>query len=101
MVNIIINKAILSGIIVFLLGFVIGSFWFSIFQWLIPVGTIITFLGVFYYLKTTDFEKEFEFKKGEGVLEYFWNVLALKIWTLIISLWMIFMNYMLITEGNI
>jgi hypothetical protein len=96
-----INKLIGFGILIFLIGFILGSFWIEYFQWLIPVGTIMTFLGLFYFIKITDLVAEFTKDKHEDILTYFWNVLVLKIWTFIFILWMIITNLILLTKGII
>ena len=96
-----INKLIGFGILIFLIGFILGSFWIEYFQWLIPVGTIMTFLGVFYFFKRTDLVGEFTKNKHGDILTYFWNVLVLKIWTFIFIVWMIFTNLILFSHGKI
>jgi hypothetical protein len=97
----IINRLIGYGILVFVVGFFAGQFWTFYLQWLIPIGTIMTFTGVFFFFKTTNLTEEFTKDKNEDVLTYFWNVIVLKLWTFIFMLWMIPMNIALLTQGTI
>lgn len=94
------NNLIGYGILVFLFGFFGGTFWFKHLQWLILVGASMTFSGIYFFFKRTDLWAEFAFN-GDDFLTYFWNVLALKIWTLIFALWMIVMVLTLLTTGQI
>lgn len=96
-----ITKLIGFGILIFLTGFVLSSFGVIAFQWLIPLGAIMNFLGIYFFFKSIDLGKEFEFKTGDDFLTYFWNVLVLKIWTFIFSVWMVIMIIELINHGHI
>lgn len=89
------------GILIFVVGFFAGLFWINYIQWLIPVGTIMTFTGVFFFFRTTNLSDEFAWDKEEDLLTYFWNVVVLKFWTFIFILWMIPMNVLLLTRGKI
>ena len=97
----IINKMIGYGILVFVVGFFAGQFLTTYLQWLIPIGTLMTFTGVFFYFKTTSLTEEFTKNRNDDVLTYFWNVIVLKLWTFIFMLWMIPMNIVLLTRGRI
>lgn len=97
----IVNRLIGYGILVFVVGFFTGQFWTVHLQWLIPIGTIMTFTGVFFFFKTTNLTDEFTKKKNDEFFTYFWNVIVLKLWTLIFVLWMIPMNIILLTRGRI
>jgi hypothetical protein len=94
-----INWLIGIGIFLFLIGFLIGFHWFRYLQLLIPIGSFMTFAGVIIFFIMTDLDKEFSKKPTDDYLTFFWNVLALKVWTFILMTWMIVMNIMLITEG--
>jgi hypothetical protein len=96
-----INRLIGYGILVFVVGFFAGQFWTPYLLWLIPIGTIMTFTGVFFFFKTTNLTDEFTKRKNDDVLTYFWNVLVLKLWTFMFMVWMITMNVVLLTEGKI
>src|SRR5690606_7540630 len=76
-----INRLIGYGILVFLIGFVAGVNWIKYLQLLIPVGSLMTFFGVFYFLKQTNLQEEFRMNPKDDVLTYFWDVLVLKLWT--------------------
>jgi hypothetical protein len=89
------------GILVFVVGFFAGQLLTAYLQWLIPMGTAMTFIGVFFFFKTTNLTVEFSKKKDDDILTYFWNVIVLKIWTLVFMLWMIPMNIILLTQGRI
>lgn len=94
------NNLIGYGILVFLFGFFAGTFWFKHFQWLILIGAGMTFSGIYFFFKKTNLWTEFAFD-GDDFLNYFWNTLALKIWTTIFALWMIVMVVILLTKGHI
>jgi hypothetical protein len=96
----VINRLIGYGILVFLIGFYTRQFLTENLQWLIPIGTLMTFTGVFFFFKTTNLTDEFTKNKNDDILTYFWNVIALKFWTFILILWMITMNITLFTHGR-
>jgi len=96
-----VTAVILFGSAIALMGYIIGHNWVQYFQWFIPLGTFIVFLGIYYFFKTVDLAKEFEFKDDDDFLAYFWNVLVLKIWTFIIFIWMILGSLKLIRNGEI
>ena len=96
-----INRLIGYGILIFLFAFFMGTYGWKYLQWLILVGAGLTFLGIYFFFKTTDLSIEFAFKAGDDFLTYFWKVLALKIWTFILSLWMMVMIFELLTKGHI
>ncbi len=89
------------GILVFVLGFSLGQILNTYLLWLIPIGTLMTFTGVFFFFKMTNLKKEFTKDPSDDILTYFWNVIALKLWTFIFMLWMISMYIILLMEGKI
>ncbi len=93
-----VNRLIAIGILIFVLGFFTGQFINALLLWLIPIGSTMTFIGVFLYFKTTNLSDEFNFKQNDDVLTYFWNVIVLKLWTLIFMLWMIPVNFTFLTQ---
>ncbi len=94
-----INRLIGYGILVFLIGFFLGVNWIKSVQLLIPIGSLMTFFGVFYFLKQTNLREEFRMNPKDDVLTYFWDVLVLKLWTCMFLILMIVMNLMLIKGG--
>lgn len=94
-----INRLIGYGILVFLIGFFLGVNWIKSVQLLIPIGSLMTFFGAFYFLKQTNLQEEFRMNPKDDVLTYFWDVLVLKLWTCMFLIWMIVMNLMLIKGG--
>lgn len=64
-----------------------------------PIGSLMTFAGVFFFFKDTNLNEQFREPDHEDVLTYFWNVIVLKLWTFIFVLWMIVMNLMLLAKG--
>jgi hypothetical protein len=66
---------------------------------LMPVGSLMTFAGVFFFFKDTNLTEQLRKDPNEAVMTYFWNVLVLKLWTFIFVLWMIVMNITLASEG--
>lgn len=96
-----INRLTGYGILLFLLGFLIGSNWIKYLQLLMPIGSLLTFLGIFLFFKKTNLREQFKREPKEDILTYFWNVIALKLWTFIFALWMILMNKVLISDGFI
>lgn len=86
-----INRLVGVGIILFLVGFFLGEYWMEGFHLLIPLGTVCTLTGIFYFFKTTDWVVEFTKDPQDDLITYFWNVLALKIWTFLLTLWMLVM----------
>lgn len=97
----IVNRLIGYGILVFVVGFFAGQLLTAYLQWLIPMGTAMTFIGVFFFFKTTNLTVEFSKNPGDDILTYFWNVIVLKLWVLIFILWMIPMNIILLARGGI
>jgi len=93
-----INRLIGYGILVFLVGF-LGLHLIEYVQLLMPVGSLLTFIGVFFFFKDTKLSDQFRKEPGEDALTYFWNVIVLKLWTFIIVVWMISMNLTLIFGG--
>ena len=61
----------------------------------------MTFTGIFFFFKKTDLWAEFAFDDGDDFFTYFWDTLALKIWTTIFALWMIVMVVILLSTGHI
>jgi hypothetical protein len=95
----IINRLIGYGILVFSVGFFIGLHWIRYFQLLMPMGFLMTFIGVFYFFRSVNLTKQFEKDEREDVLTYFWNVIVLKLWTFIFLIWMVIMDMTLISKG--
>ena len=96
-----INSLIGYGILVFLIGFFLGLILIKYLQLLMPVGSLMTFTGVFYFFKTTNLNDQFRKTDDEDLLTYFWNVIVLKLWTFIFLLWMISMDLTLVFTGLI
>jgi hypothetical protein len=96
-----INKVIGYGILVFSIGFFSGLNWIKYLQLLMPIGSLMTFVGVFYFFKDTNLNDQFRKADNEDVLTYFWNVIVLKFWTFVFVLWMISMDLILIFNGLI
>lgn len=96
-----INQLVGYGILIFLSGFFGGRFLHQFLQWLILLGSLMTFLGIYFFFKTVNLKTEFEFNQRDDFLTYFWNKLVLKLWTLIFTLWMIVMLIELLTTGHI
>ena len=94
-----INRLIGYGILVFLIGLFLGVNWIKCVQLLIPIRSLMTFFGVFYFLKQTNIQEEFRMNPKDDVLTYFWDVLVLKLWTCMFLIWMIVMNWMPISMG--
>jgi hypothetical protein len=88
-----------GGILIFVAGLIVRYLYD--FVWLIPFGTLLTFFGIFEFFRTTDFKTEFYFDERDDFLTYFWNVIALKGWTLIFSVWMLGENYSMFIAGKI
>jgi hypothetical protein len=89
------------GILIFVIGFCSGQIVHTYLLAFIPIGSLITFTGAFFFLRMTDLNEEFTMNKNEDLLTYFWNVIALKLWTSIFMLWMLIMNIILFTDGKI
>lgn len=94
-----VNRLIGYGILIFLIGFFVGVNWVKYGQLLIPLGSLMTFVGVFFFLRQTDMREEFRMDRRDDVLTYFWNVLVLKLWTLMFLIWMMVVNWALIIGG--
>lgn len=86
-----INRLIGYGILIFFIALV-TFYWFPFMKYFIPIGTILTYYGSFLFLKNTNLREEFKFENGMGFLTYFWDKLALKIWTIIFLLSMLGVN---------
>jgi hypothetical protein len=85
--------------LVFSIGFFLGIHWIKYLQFLMPLGSLMTFFGVFFFFKVTNLEDQFKKHPGQDMLTYFWNVIVLKLWTFIFVLWMITMDLTLISRG--
>lgn len=96
-----INKLIGYGILVFSLGFFLGLHWIKLLQLLMPLGSLMTFVGIFYFFKETNLGAEFTMHPKDDILTFFWNVIVLKLWTFVFVIWMIVMDITLITNGLI
>lgn len=94
-----INKLIGFGILIFSLGFFLGLYWIRFLQLLMPLGSLMTFVGVFFFFKEINLSVEFTKHPKEDILTFFWNVIVLKLWTFIFVIWMIIMNITLIANG--
>lgn len=94
-----INKLTGYGILLFSVGFFLGIHWIKYLQLLMPVGSLFTFAGVFFFFKDTDLTEQFRKDPNDDALTYFWDVIVLKLWTSIFVLWMLVMNIVLITDG--
>ncbi|HEY0656048.1 MAG TPA: hypothetical protein VGD65_23095 [Chryseosolibacter sp.] len=94
-----INKLIGYGILIFALGFFLGIFLMKYLQMLMPVGSLITFIGVFYFFRKTDLNEQFRKDPTDDFLTYFWDVIVLKLWTAIFVIWMLVMDLVLLTKG--
>jgi hypothetical protein len=84
-----INRLIGYGILIFVLGNCMWALCLGRFAWFMHLGSILTFIGVFYFFKDTDLQEQFRKDPKEDVLTYFWNVIVLKLWTGIFVLIMI------------
>jgi hypothetical protein len=96
-----INRFIGYGILVFSIGFFLGLNWLKYLQLLMPIASLVTFIGVFYFFKDTNLNEQFRKPDNEDVLTYFWNVIVPKFWTVIFVLWMISMDLTMIFTGLI
>lgn len=94
-----INRLIGYGILVFVTGFFFGLFWIKYLQLLMPVGSLMTFIGVFFFFKDTKLSDQFTKNPKDDVLTYFWDVIVLKFWTFIFVLWMISMDLVMMFRG--
>jgi hypothetical protein len=94
-----INKLIGFGVLVFAMGYIAGIAWNRYFQLLIPVGFLMTQSGTILYLKYTNLKEEFKINPKESPLTYFWNVIVLKMWTIILLLMMAMVNLSLLING--
>jgi hypothetical protein len=94
-----ISRLIGYGILIFSIGFFAGLLWLNYFQLLIPIGSLMTFVGVFYFFRVADWNEEFRKDPKEDVLTFFWNAIVLKLWTFIFVVWMIMMDLALIIKG--
>jgi hypothetical protein len=96
-----INRLIGYGILVFSIGFSLGLTWLKYMQLLMPFGSLMTLVGVFYFFRDTNLNEQFRKAKSEDVMTYFWNVIVLKLWTFVFVLWMISMDLTMIFNGFI
>lgn len=96
-----INKLIGFGILIFSIGFFLGLHWIKLLQLLMPLGSFMTFVGVFYFFKETNLTAEFTKDPKDDILTFFWNVIVLKFWTFVFVFWMIAMNITLVINGLI
>jgi hypothetical protein len=71
MTKTIINSLIGYGILVFVAGMVAGKYWTGYLLWLIPAWTVMTYIGAFFFFKTTNLIEEFRKDKNDDVLTYF------------------------------
>lgn len=94
-----INRLIGYGVLTFAVGYIVGYAWVKPLQYLILVGTLMTYSGIISFFKETDLNQEFKAEKGEDAMTYFWNRIVLKVWTFIFMVWMLFASTILLFAG--
>ncbi|UII27511.1 hypothetical protein LVD15_03505 [Fulvivirga maritima] len=94
-----INRLIGYGILIFTVGYILGLTVSKYLQLLVVVGSLSTFVGIFYFFKPVKLRDEFRKDPNDDILTYFWNAIVLKFWTFIFFVWMIIMDIVLFTIG--
>ena len=87
------------GILIFVIGYIVGYAWVKPLQYLILLGTMMTYTGTIFFFKETDLKQEFKVEKGEDAMTYFWNKIVLKFWTFIFLVWMFCASMILLFVG--
>ena len=85
------------GFSIFLLGHFSIFFNLKFFEFLQIVGTMIAVYSIVLWLMSPNFREKFKQEKGEDGLTYFWNKIAIRLWS---GMFLIFMlgstwNYLL------
>jgi len=84
-----INRLVGFGILIFIVGTFAGVFRISYLSWLVHLGSVLTFTGIFFFFKDTNLSQQFRKDPKDDSLTYFWNVIVLKLWTAMFAMWMI------------
>ena len=69
------------GFVLFLVGHSSVFFDFEILEFLKPVGTMIAIYAVIQWLRSSRPGDKFRREKGEDGLTYFWNKVAIRLWS--------------------
>jgi hypothetical protein len=98
-------KMVISPRLVFYVGFLIFlpghvSFLFNLdfLEFLKVVGTLISSFALFQWLRASDMLVKFTKSKNEDELSFFWNKIAIRIWSGIIFIIMFFVTWIYLLE---
>lgn len=78
------------GVVVFFMGYTLMFISYGLFQFLEPIGTLISSIAIIKWLRKPGLREKFQRDEGEDGLTYFWNKLAIKLWSFILFLYMFF-----------
>lgn len=98
-------KMVISPRLIFYLGFLIFlpghvSFLFNLnfLEFLKVVGTLISSFALFQWLRAADIAGKFRKEKSENELTFFWNKIAIRIWSGIIFTIMFFVTWIYLLQ---
>lgn len=78
------------GFLLFLIGLCAPFFRFGLLEFLKPTGTLISIYAIVTWLRASRLEDKFKSEKGEDGLTYFWNKVAIRLWSGILFTFMLF-----------
>jgi hypothetical protein len=87
------------GFLLFLVGHTFVFFGFGVLEFLKPIGTMISIYAIVRWLMTSGLADKFKREKGEDGLTYFWNKIAIRLWSGMLFATMLFSSliYLLVT----
>ena len=98
-------KMVISPRLVFYVGFLIFlpghvSFLFNLdfLEFLKVIGTLISSFALFQWLRASDMMGKFTKSKNEDELSFFWNKIAIRLWSGIIFIIMFFVTWIYLLE---
>ena len=86
------------GFLLFLVGHISAFSDFGLFELLKPVGTLISIYAIIQWLRTSRLADKFKREKGEDGLTYFWNKVAIRLWSGMLFTVMLFSSLMYLLQ---
>lgn len=69
------------GFLLFLVGYISVFFDFGLFEFLKPIGTLISIYAIIQSLRVSGLGDKFKREKDEDELTYFWNKVVIQLWS--------------------
>ena len=78
------------GFLLFLVGYISVFFDFGLFEFLKPLGTLISIYAIIQWLMTSGLGEKLKREKDEDALTYFWNKVVIRLWSGMLFSFMLF-----------